>query len=422
MSSNSPQHALSTGLIAFLFACAALTSACSSTSSDDRDAHSAIRHAVRHGSFEKGVRLADDLVRSRPHDPQAAEIHRLASVAFFLDQGRQASFHSEDEVALEWFLKAQSIAPAKPLVQTWLAKTRQKLETLWLAKGHESFANDDLESALLAYREARRHDPASEQAQQGVEHVTMLIEYRQELGNEYYSDGVRSLAEYWLERARRSFAVTSKYQPNNIRALKRTGEVDVQLADQRIAVATNLEAEGFFHGAHNEFRLAGLLDPSNPMAAAGGERVAQEARASEFLYEATMQTYRKKYAEATRLLDEGESMTSVQHEAFSTAREAVLQARMQGVYDRALVLEHDQLYAEAAAVYGEILEQVEYFLDVRARQATLDGYVQMAAGYYAKAKAESDSAQQLEHLRAISGFWPDYLDIKARIATLEGSD
>ena len=37
--------------------------------------------------------------------------------------------------------------------------------------------------------------------------------------------------------------------------------MDVQLADQRIAVATNLEAEGFFHGAHNEFRLAGLLDP-----------------------------------------------------------------------------------------------------------------------------------------------------------------
>lgn len=419
MSPKNPLQARSGGLLLSFLICASLGTGCSSTGTDETSDQAAIRVAVQHGRFEDGVRMADELRRKNPDDHQAAEIHRLASLAYLLDQGRQATFRNDDVEAMDWFLDAEFIAPDTPLVQHWLDKTRKKLEAHWLNIGHEAFADDQLSTALHAYLEAARYVPDSESALKGFGDVTLLLNYRNGLGDEYYNDGVRSFSEYWLERARRSFAVTNKYQPDNLRATRRTQEVDNQLADQRVYVAQDLEAQGYFFGALNEFRLASILDPENPAALEGIERVSVEAQASELLRDAQMKIYRKEYDEALDLLDEGEQLTKVQKERFTASRDEVVQSRLQGIYDSALNLEHDQLYAEAIEVYSRILGEVEYFKDVRARQSTLQGYVDMAAGYYQQAADEADPVKKLEFLRAIEGFWPDYMDIKDQIAGLE---
>ncbi len=419
MSFKNLLHARSGGLVLTLLLTASLGAGCASTEEGLTPEQAAIKTAVRHGRFEEGVRLAEQNRLDNPGDQQAEEIHRLASVAYLLDKGRQATFRDDDDEALGWFLDAEAIAPDSPIVQEWLDKTRTKLERHWLHVGHEAFAQDNLSEALHAYLEACRYVPDSESGLKCCGEVTLLLNYRNGLGDEYYSDGVRSFSEYWLERARRSFTVTNKYQPDNERARRRTHEVDVQLADQRVAVAKTLEADGFFFGAHNEFRLAGLLDPENTEAAEGMARVADEARAAELLRDAGMMTYRGQYSEATALLDEGAALTKVQLEKFDAAREAIVQARMEEIYERALSLEHDQLFVEAVEVYAEVLEEVEYFKDVRARQSTLQGYIEMAASYYEQAQAEKDPQKKLEHLRAIQGFWPDYMGIKDQIAQLE---
>lgn len=420
MSPNFSPRSRCGGLLLSLLLASSLAGGCASSSGGETGQQAKIREAVRHGRFDEGVRLADELRQANPDDPQAAEIHRLASMAYLLDQGRKATFRNDDEEAMDWFLEAELIAPNTPLVHEWLDKTRHKLETHWLNIGHEAYANDKLSTALNAYLEANRYVPQSESALKGVGEVTLLLNHRNGLGEEYYSDGVRSLSEYWLERARRSFAVTSKYQPDNLRAQRRTDEVDRQLATERLAVAQALEDEGFYAGAQNEFRFASILAPENAEARAGMERNAVEVQAGMLLQEAQMKSYRKEFDEAMALLEQGEGLTQLQHESFGAAREELVQARLGDEYQEALDLEHDQLYEEAVAAYGRILEEVEYFKDTRARQSTLQGYVEMAAGYYEQAREATDPEKKLECLRAIQGFWPDYLDVREQVSALEG--
>lgn len=413
MTPSRPSALLSHALVA------ALLAGCSSTGEQDPDP-ATIRQAVRHGRFEEGVRMAEDHRRAHPDDPLAEEIHRLASVAYLLDKGRLATFEERDEEALDWFERAQEIAPGSELVAEWVDKTRHKLETIWVHKGHEAYAKGNLPDAMEAYDRALSYVPDSESALKAFGEVTLLTNYRNGLGDTYYEEGVRSLAEYWLERAKRSFNVSNKYQPENERARSRAAEVNAQLADQRVAVAHQLESEGFFFGALNEYRLAQRLDDQNVAAREGETRVESEAQAAQFLRQAEMKIFRKEYDAALALLDQGEPLTEVQDEAFEEARREALEARMSDLYQRALNLEHDQRYEDASAVYAEILDEVDFFEDARTRKSTLDGYIEMAAGYYGQYEAEEDPEKQLEYLRAIAGFWPEYRDVKARIAALEG--
>ena len=57
------------------------------------------------------------------------------------------------------------------------------------------------------------HDPQNPQASFGLGRVLLLINHRTGVGEEYYNQGVRALADYWLNQAKSSFAYTSKYLP-----------------------------------------------------------------------------------------------------------------------------------------------------------------------------------------------------------------
>ena len=114
------------------------------------------------------------------------------------------------------------------------------------------------------------------------------------------------------------------------------------------------------------------------------------------------------------------SVVAPEHRLEKGKREELVQARLSEVYQEALDLEHDQLYVEAVAAYGRILEEVEYFKDTRARQSTLQGYIEMAAAYYQQSREATDPEKRMECLRAIQGFWPDYMDVRERLAELEG--
>jgi len=405
-------------LPALLLAGALLAPGCASTAEGDT-ALARIEDAAQHGRFEEAVRLADQLRAERPEDERAAEAHRLATVGLYLDRGREATFADEDLEALAWFRDALEIAPENLLIGEWIRKTRNKIATGWMRAAQEHYASEEFEEALEAYHRALEYNPDDQGALEGLGQLTILVNYRNGLGVQYYNDGVRALSGYWLQQAKRGFTATRKYLPENDRAERRITEVDTLLAGQRVVVADGLEAGGFYAGALNEYRLALVLDPGSEEAKAGIERLTDEAAAAQFLREARMKIHRGEFDRAIELLDEGEELTEVQKELFRATREEISDARLQRLYDAALNHEHDQRYEEAIQGYAHLLGEVDFFKDARARMETLESYVAEAAGYYEEASNETDPAQKLLSLRAIEGFWPEYRDIRLQIKTLE---
>jgi len=401
-----------------LFGLCLLLAACSSTGTSEAERES-VRTAIREGEFVDGVRQAEELKSKDPDDAELVDLHRYATVALYLDQGRKETFADRDDEALEWFERAEEIAPDSPVVLEWLGKTRLKLARRELAAGQEAFSREDFDRASGHFQRAIHHVPGYPLAVAGLGQVTIQINYRNGLGEEYYTAGVRALADYRLRSAKRGFSATTKYLPEMDRARRRASEVDRLLAEQRIEIARGFEEEGLYAGALNEFRFALALDDESAEARAGIERLEVEKRAAEILRDAQMKVYRREYEEALALLAEGEELTQAQAEAFAEARESIDGMKLERIYQRALDREYDGDFEGAIEVYAELLAEVDHYKDALARQSTLEGYVEMAALYYERAMAEEDPAAQLEHLRSIEGFWPDYRDIGEIIDRLE---
>ena len=342
----------------------------------------------------------------------------MATVAYYLGQAREATFRQDDVGAMVWLEDARQIAPDDARVNEWIRKTRRKLADRWLQAGNEAFASDDLPTALEAYQKALEYEPGDASALGDLAELTLLINYRDGLGIRYYRDGVTALSDYWLDRAKRDFTVSRKYDGENSRAERRISDVDRLLSDQRVAVAQGLAADGLYAAALNEFKLAKALDPNNAEAQEGIDLVADEAAAAQILRDAQMNIYRKQFAEAETLLEQGEALTALQKESFLAARETIQSARLERLYDTALTYEHDQLFDQAIAEYDALLKKTDFYKDALARRDTLRDFVEQAARNYDRAMAEEDVEKKLEYLRAIEQIWPEYKDIEALIEQL----
>lgn len=417
MSSTSPLQKPGARLAVILLLAGVLGSACSSSRVTERDVEW-IQDAVRRGRFEEAVRVAGELQQKNPGDPEFEELHRMTTVAYYLSQAREATFRDDDVEAMVWLEDARQIAPEDPMVDEWIHKTRGKLADRWSTLGQEAYASDDLLTALEAYQKALEYEPNDVSALSSLAELTLVINYRDGLGIRYYRDGVTALSDYWLDRAKRDFMVSRKYDEENSRAERRISDVDRLLSDQRVAVAQGLAADGLYAAAVNEFKLAKALDPTNGEAQEGIDQFAAEAQAAQVLRDVQMNIYRREFEVAETLIEQGEALTRLQHEAFQEARESIREARLQALYDSALTFEHDQLFPEAIAGYDELLEATDFYKDARARRHTLQDYVQQAARYYGLAMAESDPEKKLEHLRAIEEIWPEYEDVEAIVEGL----
>ena len=112
-------------------------------------------------------------------------------------------------------------------------------------------------------------------------------------------------------------------------------------------------------------------------------------------------------------------MTVQQSERFEHVRSEVDGEQLRLIYERALTFEHDYLYQDALQVYDELLARVDYYEDSRARRETLASYIKNAERLYQGAASCGDKEEELSLLRQIEIFWPEYLDIQARITSLE---
>jgi len=387
---------------------------------DEQHGSADVPWMIAHGQYREALAVAETEASERPDDAEAQETYRMASIAWLIEQTRRACFENRNEEALALVEQAMAIGPDQPVVVHWHAKIRSELAGHWAAVAGEWLAQDNLEAARDAFEKVLVFAPGDPRASELLGNVLLRLNYRRGMSESYYDEGIQMLNEYWLHEALSRFSYSGKYVPGNERAEKRGSQVQVLLADQRSALALELERAGQYFAANNEFRLALLLEPELEEAVQGYERTTKEAKAAEMLKTAEMLVLRKRFGEAQELLERGLQLTELQKEAFEGALDGVEEGRHEELYVRALTLEGDGLFEEAVAAYDLLLEQASYYRDAIARRDTLTSFMEKAAELYARSEAAENDEDKLQLLRQIETFWADYRDIQDQIRALTG--
>jgi tetratricopeptide (TPR) repeat protein len=378
-----------------------------------------VRWLVDHGQFEEAVKKSADAAAQNPGDEHLQILHRDATVAYLLEQGRRLTFVDHDEDALAIFEEAAALDGQSRQVKDWVEKTKRKLATRWLDQALELHAKDDINGALKDYELALKYAPADKDALIGRGLSLAILNHRDGLGRTYFKDGLHALADYWLEQARSRFAYARKYQPIDPRTQERKTQVETLLAIQRMTLGRKFEGDRKFAAARNEYRLASALDPSNTEAKDAVERCKNELAASASLDKAGMLIVRGRFEEATKAVEAAMAKTTVQKDLCEGKMAAIREARFEQSYREAISLERDFRYEEAITKYTELLAEAQFYKDVITRKDTLEEYVKLASEIYAKAAAETAPAKKLDYLRQIVVFWPEYKDVASQIRELE---
>jgi hypothetical protein len=372
---------------------------------------------VQRGQYEQAVQEAAALVEQDPDDPVALDSHRMASVAWLMQQGREATFEDEDVTALRYFREAARLAPDDPIVSVWVDKAKGKLARRWRELGQELHAEDELEAAIDAYARSLEFVPGEPSTLASMGNAVLVVNHRAGLSREYYSEGMRAMSDYWLEVARSRFSYSHKYDAESERTERRLEDVRHLLAAERLAIGRQLEQDGRWGAARNEYRLALALEPENAGARAAFDQAEVEAAAARVLDEIHMWILRGDLEKAEELIAEGLETTEHQDDLFEGARAEIEEARLSAMYEKALNFERDFLYEQAIAGYAEVLAETAYYRDVLTRKETLEEYVRRAQELYERSRGE-EGAKRLETLRQIETFWPGYRDIDVEIAKL----
>lgn len=394
---------------------AILAVGCAAERMDVRDE---VRDLVGHGSYEEAVRMAADAAARAPADLELERLHRDASVAYLLEQGRRLSFDDHDEEALEKLVAARALDPESKQVADWIEKTNSKIAERWLDDALELHAKDDIDGALAAYESSLRYAPGERDALSGRDLCLAILDHRAGLGRTYFDEGLQALAAYWLEQARSRFSYAHKYKPEDPRTGSRKSEVEELLASERVSLGRQAESEHTFGAALAEYRIALVLEPGNAEAKAGVERARTELDVAALLARASMEVVRGRFDLATGLVEEAAAKTGAQKDQCEGAFAAIREARLERAYQAALALERDHRYEESVTAYAEILANADFYKDVIARKDMVEEYVHLAWELYGQAAAEPDPAAKLGILQRIRAFWPDYKDIEEQIKAL----
>ena len=401
----------------YLLPALAALCACSSTPEETTDGPTVAR-LIELTRYEEALQLSQELVERSPSAENFAQ-QELATVAWYLQQGRKQTFDDKDYEALLTFEQALLLRPESEVVLTWVGKTRSKIANRLYQEGSELHALEEYAAAVEKYDAALEMTPDHQSALRARELAGRQSQYRVDLAKGYYVAGVRALSEYWLEQAKSRFGYTRKYLPDHTRALSRRAKVDGMLAGQRFILGNDYMSRGLYAAARNEFRLAQILHPSTEGLEERLEEATREATASDQLLQAEMLVFKGDFDGALAALDEGVAMTTMQTEDFELVRGEIDDEKNRIIYERALAYEYDFLYEEAIAVYDELLARTDYYEDSRARRGTLVDYVESAGRLYGEIPKAGDAQGKLSLLKQIEIFWPEYRDIQERIQRLE---
>lgn len=396
-----------------LFTALAALSGCSSSG------HATdVERALHDGEYARAVQVAARWREREPSSDAALGAHKQASAAYLVDSGRRSLFAKREEEALQSFEAAEAVLPGDAVVASWLQKARRELAERWLDEAVARAARDDLEEAVEAYEKVLVYDPGSLVAREGASRALLQLNWRGGIGETYYKEGVRALREFWLVRAKTHFDYTRKYLGDSERTRDREAEVMHLMAQDRVAMAEELERKGLFWAAHNEYRLALLIEPKEPTALAGRERLGVEIEASKLELEVERLLRKQDWGAALAVAEKARGLTKSRFAAFDALARRVEDARLDSEYEAARDLEHDYRYEEAAKAYGALMERVGLYKDCRERREALRSTIEQAGALYERA-ALAAPTEALSLYRQVDLLWPDWRDVRAKIQELE---
>ncbi len=409
-------------LVAFPLVALALVGCRSANSSESNASLMAVDEYSAQGRHTEALLAAESYRQSYPDDPRALGTLQRAKAAVMLEQAREDCFAERNVEALALIRQAREIEPNERVLEDWERKLKLKLANIHSDRGDEFNALRSLEAARDEYEAALGYNDSEARARAGLAQVLLHINYRRGMGEQYYEDGVGLLREYWLEQAKSRFQYVGKYQPDHDRAKSREKNVSAQLAASRCTLASDLERQGLWAAARNEYRIALLLDEEFAEAQAGLARTRVEASAEEKLREIERLIRAKHYDKAREAIDSGIALTKSQGDKFEGARASIEEAILESSYQTALTLEADQDYEDAIAAYDRLLAQREYYRDALARRDTLRAYVTKATALYQQAMDSTDPEEKLRFLRQIALFWPEYKNVEELIPLLKPAE
>jgi hypothetical protein len=129
----------------------------------------------------------------------------------------------------------------------------------------------------------------------------------------------------------------------------------------------------------------------------------------------------QRYDEAELKLVAAAERTRRQGEEIEAYREKLGEARLERLYEEARTLESDWRYEEAVVAYDRLLERQPFYEDAITRRDTLQSFVEQARELYALYEQAGSDEERLALLRQIAVFWPEYRDVRRRLAELEGA-
>lgn len=411
-------------MIRLLPAAALFLGACASTSTTPELLVEEVQALTRDGDYEGAVRVAAAAREQVPEDsPLGAQLQRATveiSIASGLSKARDLSLADRDDEALAVLVDLEEHFPREPIVDAWRRRTQRKLSDHWYEIARAALATGNFEGARVAYEKALTYEPDHDLAPAGLARVELLREYRAEMAEDYYYNGVRDLTEQRLSESENSFEKSKRYDAEADRTRRRIAEVRREKAVGRKAYAEQLVADRRYAAARAEYAEAERLDPESQEIAEAHALMQVESEVAALLSEAESFVLRGDFDGAALLLDDAASKTQLQVDLVEATRARISSTQVELQYQRALDLEHDFLFEEAIEGYRAVLEGRDFYEDARARLDTLESYVVEAARLYAEAEeAEGDEAK-LERLRQIEVFWPEYRDILEQISAIEG--
>ena len=379
-----------------------------------------VRELIIRGEFERAMELSGEQLERSPESEEARLLHDQAKAAYLLDVGRELSFEGRHKDAVRAFSEAHQLLPDAPQTVQWLEKSRIDLAMDHYIVARDLHAEDKLIEAMEEYQRALEYDSELELARFGLSQVFLQLNYRDDLAEDYYNDGVRNLRQDELEIARSRFDYTTKYRERDQRAIRRREQVMASLGRERISTARDLEQQKLYAAAAKEYSVALTYAPGDEDAIAGMERCKIEASAQALDVLATQMILRQEWQEARDRLGEAEELSQLNKGTYAARLVEVEEARLEAAYELALDLEYDFRFPEAIAAFEEILAERDYFLDVRSRADTLREYIDRAEKLYSDAAATDVPGEKLFFLLQIELFWPEYLDLPEQLDALAG--
>ena len=313
------------------------------------------------------------------------------SVASGLETVRQMVFDGREVEALPVVEELKAAHPDVEAIDAWMERVRTKIADGWFEKARVAVAEERFDDARRGLRaKSVEFDPTRTVVQNLLTELDRVEAWRAEVAEEVYFSGVGHLVDGRLLEAAGDFGKVGKYREQPTRARQRVSEVNVLLAQARVASAAALVADGHFSAAAKEFEEAARLNPNSDRIAADLERMRAEARANQMLIEGALDDPAWELERGAVELTAGLELTELQKDVFQKELDGIGERRVQAAYDRALGLEHDFRFEQAVTAYEAILESRDFFKDCRARIDVLEDKIAEAERLHAEAAQAED--------------------------------